>query len=562
MKSFCLASVAIATLVAAHPAMAADIEAQSRVAAVVVYPDGAIVTRDVAVDLPAGANTLVFRKLPLAIDPASIRIEGQATGALTLGAVEARLRPVDPNRPASEGEVQIRNLREELGKIDARLAAHEGRRTMIQRFAESGPERGEKAGGLEVEKWLAAWEAVGSALARVNEEIRSATLERQAVAEKIKALELAETARSSRVAPEREFTVALDAGQPVKGTLTLSYRVRGASWRPAYDARLMTAEGGKAGNFSLVRRALVTQMTGEDWNDVDVSLSTVRAARGTAAPEVDPLRLSFFEPAPPQPYVRGRAAGNLAAPMAAAPMADTAQRQEAAPQEPKLQKVAAAEAALESNGFQASYRLPGKLSVPKDGSQKSFIIQSRDIQPELVVKAAPALDPTAYLEASFVNGEDAPLLAGEVTLIRDNAFVGRGRMAFTAPGDKVSLGFGADDRVKVSRVPVRRRETEPSLLGSTKTDIRDFKISVKNLHDFGVKTVILDQIPFSEASNLTVEPLNTNTPPTEKIVADKRGVISWTFDLKPKEEKDIRLGYRIRYPSDREIVLEAAPNPK
>jgi uncharacterized protein (TIGR02231 family) len=561
MKSLCLAGVAISAVLAAVPALAADIEAKSRIGAVTVYPDGAIVTRAVEVDLPQGSNTLVFRNLPLTVDPASIRVEGQATGALTLGAVESRLRAVDPNRPAGEGEVQLKVLREELGKVEARIAAHEGRRTMVQRFAESGPERGEKAGGLEVEKWLAAWDAVGQALAKVNEDIRLASLERQAVAEKIKALELAETQRRSRVLPEREFTVALEAGQAVKGSLTLSYRVTGASWRPAYDARLATAEGGKAGSFALVRRALVSQRTGEDWSDVEVSLSTVRAARGTAAPEVDPLRAAFFEPAPPIAY-RGKVVGAPPAPMAAAPMADNMARTADAAEVKLPQKVAAAEAALDSNGFQASYKLPGRLSVPTDGAQKSFIIQSRDIQPELVIKTAPALDPTAYLEASFINTEEAPLLAGEVTLIRDNAFVGRGRMAFTAPGDKVSLGFGADDRVKVARVPLRRKETEPSLLGSTKSDIRDFKITVKNLHDFAVKTVIVDQIPFSEAANLTVEPLPTNTAPTEKVVADKRGVMSWTYDLKPREEKEVRIGYRIRYPSDREIVLEPAPNPK
>ena len=73
---------------------------------------------------------------------------------------------------------------------------------------------------------------------------------------------------------------------------------------------------------------------------------------------------------------------------------------------------------------------------------------------------------------------------------------------------------------------------------------------------------IIDQLPFSEAANLTVEPLSTNTPPTEKIVQDKRGVMAWTYDLKAKEEKDIRLGYRMRWPSDREIVFERTPNPK
>lgn len=557
IRGMLLAGVAIGAM--AGPALAADIEAVSRIDGVVVYPDGAIVTRSVEIDLPQGNNMLVFRGVPLSVDPASLRLEGKATGALSLGAVESRLRPVDPAKAVSETEAQLRPLREERDRLIATIDAHDGRKAMIQRFAQSGPERGEKAGGLDVAQWSGAWEAVGVALAKVNEDLRVARERQRDLETRIKAIELSETARRSKVAPEREFVVALDAAQAVKGQLTLSYRVAGASWQPAYDARLTTGEGGKAGGLTLARRALVSQRTGEDWSGVDVTLSTVRAAQGTAAPEVQPQRVSFFEV--PVVMSAPRPAAMAADKMMRAQVAESSAKAEAPAAAPQV-RLAATEATLESGGFQASYRIPGKLTVPSDGSQKSFLIQSREIQPELVVRSAPALDPTAYLEAAFVNSEEAPLLAGTVNLMRDGAYIGRGRIAFTAPGDKVSLGFGADDRVKVSRVPLRRRETEPGILGSTKSDTREFKITVRNLHDFAIKTVIVDQIPFSEAANLVVEPLATNTPATDKTVQDKRGVMGWSYDLKPKEDREIRLGYRMRWPSDRELIMEPAPNPR
>jgi len=559
-----MAGVAAAALTAGA-AQAGEMLAASRIDAVTVFPDGAIVTRLVEVDLPQGATTLVFKGLPLALDPASLRVEGKATGALTLGAVEARLVPVDPAKISSETEAELKTLREESDRLSALIDAQEGRKAMIQRFAQSGPDRGDKVQALDVAQWGTAWEAVGAALAKVNTELLASRTALRTTDARIKAIEASIQARRPRGAPERDFTVALEAGQALKGQLTLVYRVAGANWRPVYDARLTTAEGGKAGGLTLTRRAIVIQRTGEDWGDVDLTLSTVRAARGTAAPEVDPQRVAFFEPPLPMPMAAGAPGG--ARRKAAAPMEDAARGGMAetamAPAAPMpLQRAEAKEASLESNGFQASYRIPGRLSVPRDGSEKSFSIQSREIQPELLIKAAPALDPTAYLEAAFVNAEEAPLLAGQVSLIRDGAFVGRGALAFTAPGDRVTLGFGADERVKVVRVPVRRKETEPYLLGNTKSDTREFKITVKNLHDFAVKTQIIDQIPFSEAANLTVEPLAGTTPPTEKTVQDKRGVMGWTYELKPREEREIKLGYRMRWPSDREIVFDRAPNPR
>jgi hypothetical protein len=46
-----------------------------------------------------------------------------------------------------------------------------------------------------------------------------------------------------------------------------------------------------------------------------------------------------------------------------------------------------------------------------------------------------------------------------------------------------------------------------------------------------------------------------NTSPTEKTVADQRGVSDWNFDLAPGQQKDIRFGWRLRWPADCEISM-------
>ena len=73
--------VALAVL-AAMPARAADLDTVSAVDAVTVYPDGAIVTRVIALDVPAGENSAVLKDFPLALDPSSLRVEGEAGAKL------------------------------------------------------------------------------------------------------------------------------------------------------------------------------------------------------------------------------------------------------------------------------------------------------------------------------------------------------------------------------------------------------------------------------------------------------------------------------------------------
>src|SRR5207244_5693120 len=88
------------------PAGAADLDVTSAVDAVTVYPDGASVTRVIALDLPSGDSTLVAKDFPLTLDPTSLRVEGEAGAKLTIGAIDTR--PPRPVPPANLSEIDKR----------------------------------------------------------------------------------------------------------------------------------------------------------------------------------------------------------------------------------------------------------------------------------------------------------------------------------------------------------------------------------------------------------------------------------------------------------------------
>lgn len=301
-----------------------------------------------------------------------------------------------------------------------------------------------------------------------------------------------------------------------------------------------------------MRRASITQRTGEPWTDVTLFVSTVRVAQGAAAPELVTSRV-LLRP-PPQEYARrDRSAPASGAPQPAPPpvMAD-AQPKDA--DKPVTEVAREQQAQIQGSAFQASFGVPGRVSIPEDGAAKTFRISGATVAPQLLIKTVPVLNPTAYLQASFTNEEEAPLLPGPVNIHRDGTFVGQSALGLVAQGDKVELSFGADDMVKVTRVPVARRQAEPGFLGSSRTDTAEFKTVVKNLHDFAIKITVVDRIPVSEVNTITVELLDTTTKPTEPTVDDKRGVMSWTYDYAAGEQKEIRLGYRVKWPSDREVM--------
>ncbi len=541
------AAVLACALALVPPALAADIAASSRVESVTVYPDGASVTRLTSVDLPAGASTVVLKGLPAAIDPASIRVAGEGSSAFAIGSVETRSVPGDP-RPVMDAalEEKLKALREKRDITAARLEAGERRRAMVRRYAEASPEKlGPDAKPLDVAQWAGAWDAVGEALVKVNEELRVLAAELRTLDEEIAALERARPQPQKPGAPAFEAAIAVETSAALKATLTVTYRVSGAHWRPLYDARLDTGGPDKKASLELVRRAEIVQRTGEPWADVTLTVSTVRLAKGAGAPDLPPAWVAFREP------VRRRDVTPSDAPRSApAPAPTTAEERRAVPPQPAVEQ----QARLDAGPFQAAFTIPGRVTIPADGSPKAFRISGKTVTPELSLKTVPVLDPTAWLEAAFVNEEDAPLLPGHVAIHRDGVFVGRGQLALVPPGDKVTLAFGSDDRVKVARAPVNFRDEEPGFLGSSRTSLREFRTTVKNLHSFPVKITVIDRIPVSNDAAITVETLTQTTAPTEKIVEEKRGVMSWTWEYKPGEQKEIRLAYRLKWPADRDIV--------
>ncbi len=543
------------TMLVPFAANAETIEATSTVSRVTVYTDGATIARTLSVSLPAGTNTLVLRSLPAGLDTNSIRVTGTGNAALGIASVDTKPSPGDA-RPVVDAtlEKKLEALRADRDSVAGAIDAAEGQKASITRFGQASPERlGTEGKPLEIERWTDAWRAVGRGLADINESLRALRDKSKALSDDIAALERARPQTPRPGAPKRDVFIALDSAAAAKADLTVTYQVPGAGWTPTYDARLVTT--GDRPKLDLVRRASVQQRSGEDWSGVTLALSTLRMRRGTAAPDLSTETLVLIDPFAEMERSASRVAPARA--RSAAESADLARPASPAPMvaagmaEPKL-AAAPILASVDAGAYEATFTVPGTVDVPQDGTVKSFVLASRAIEPALGARTTPVLDPTAYLEAVFVNDDTVPLLPGDVTLGRDDTFVGRGRVALVPPGEKVRLGFGADDRIKVLRVPVTRKESDP-VMGSMRGETQDFRTIVKNGHTFAMRITLVDRLPVSASQQIAFTPLSTNTPPTEKIVDDKPGVSGWTYDYKPGEQREMRLGWQARWPVDREL---------
>ena len=542
-------SLVLAGALVVGPLHAADLDTASQVDAVTVYPDGASVTRVITLDLPAGDNTLIAKDFPMGLDPSSLRVEGDAGAKLTIGAIDARPPHLVPPVNLPDIDKRIEALRDQREDLQGIISSAEARRKFSEHFAEAAPVGiGEKGEARPVSEWRAAFSAVADEVATADSAIRDATRKQRDIDRELARLE---ADRGAKPPSHLEVRIELASAAATKATLRVTYAVRNARWMPIYDARLDTGTKDRKPAIELVRRAEITQSTGEDWSNVALAVSTVRVARGGNAPELNSLLVQYPQPPRPLPSasIRSREA------VAPAPQADMVQQFRFNGGSTFGEQ----EATAEIGAFQASFKIPGRVSVSANEGAKSLRIATATITPDLAVRAVPVLDPTAFLEASFVQADDAPLLPGQVSIYRDGIFVGRSRMVTAAKDETVRLGFGADDKVKIERTVVKRNEGSAGLIVTTsKTDERAFKTTVRNGHDFPIKVAIQDQLPVSENDDIVVEMLPSSTPATTTNLRDRRGVLEWAFEAKPGEIKDINFAWRMRWPKDKGVVMVPA----
>ena len=130
-------------------------------------------------------------------------------------------------------------------------------------------------------------------------------------------------------------------------------------------------------------------------------------------------------------------------------------------------------------------------------------------------------------------------------------------MALAQKDEMVKLGFGADEQVKVERTVSRKNEGSTGIITTSKTDEREFKITVRNGHGSPIGVTIEEQLPVSENADIQVEMLPSSTQPTQRDVRDQRGVLAWTMDLAADETRDVKFGWRVRWPSDKAVVYSS-----
>jgi hypothetical protein len=294
-------------------AIAADApQTKGRVEAVTVYRGQAMVMRGVEVPAAAGSGLveLVVTELPGTIEPASLFAEG-INGA-KVQSVRYRARPVvaDVNENVRALDAQIAETQGKLA-VNARQAAliEEQKKYVesLQGFVAPTAATEFKSGVLNAKTVQEISTFIMGERAKFAERELALTSEKKALEQQL-AFAHAErqkvTAGSSRTLHEAVITLNKEGGG---GRVNLYYIVNNATWSPSYVARRdsRTQQAGDK-TVQLEYFADITQLSGEDWSDASLTLSTATPSLSSEGPKLLPMTLTLANPAADAEVARTR----------------------------------------------------------------------------------------------------------------------------------------------------------------------------------------------------------------------------------------------------------------
>ena len=558
MKKFLFSFVLLTFALTTAPAPAGEVMTDSKIAEVVVYPDAAMVTRAAKVKLEPGAHTVVMSNLVTEVDQNSLRVSAAGTAQMKLFGAQVKHRNVEEVPAAKEAELRkgIQALEDRARTLNDRKAdLHEARKFLGSVAGFSGVQvpkeiQTKMPAVKDLDEMLKFVDAKLKENATANQELDIALRDITVKAETLRkelALIAGHVKKSVTV-----IEIDLEVIRAGTATVEASYMVGGAGWSPVYDAR---AELEKA-RVELISYGVVRQSTGEEWADVEMTLSTARPSIGGRMPRVEPWIIRQVIPHAYDRKERAKKAEVMMMPQSQAMAKDDAYggAPAGAPAAPPPKPAEVSYSTSEESGVAVVYRLPRKVTVKPDGADHKVPVAAQELAAKFEYNAWPRASSHAYLGSRVKNRDDLQLMAGPMNVFYEGGFVGASSLDAIGPGEEFEVYLGVDDNVKVKRELVEKKlEDNDGIFSSSKKSIYKYRITVENYKTKKIVVNLFESIPVAEHEKIDVTVSKVSLEPKAKDWDKRKGVWKWEIDLKPKEKKEITYQFTVEHPRDMQV---------
>lgn len=516
-------------------------EIKAEIKHVTVYPDRAQVDHETSVSIAPGKSVLKLSGLSPYIDVQSIQVKGY--GEFTVLSVNQRnnyLQNLEDSQEVKSIRSQIEALQLKIEDENTAISGLKEKenflianRTILIKETTITPEQLKNVMDLYTNNMN---EAMVSTLKKerlIKDYNKQISALQQQVSSKINKQQL----------PSGEILVTVTSEKQVSGKLNFSYVVTNAGWYPSYDIRVDDIKN----PVLIFFKANVFQNSGVDWKDVKLSFSNATPWVSGDIPVLNPWFVDFYYPV--TRALQGKAAGVSISRSEAPAMMERANADKL--MEEKAMESAPVAVQKQEGETTITFDISIPYSIASDGKVQTVEIQRTAAPADYKYVTTPKLSALAYLTANITDWAKLSLQTGEATLYFENSFVGKSTLNVKQLKDTLILSLGTDNSILVKREK-RKDFTSRKVIGSNRTDIYSYLITIRNNKSNPVKITLNDQIPVSSNSSIKVDAIEISGGKLD----EQTGELKWDLDIKPQETKQIILTYSVKYPKDQTVILE------
>jgi uncharacterized protein (TIGR02231 family) len=537
---------------------------KSTLHSVTVYTQGAQLQHKANYTIKAGLSEVIVEGISPQIAAGTIQVK--ATGAVVILDSKYEYYYPQPNVQlnATEIPIKIRNaikaiedsiklvnfeLRDINDEIEVLVAA---RKIIISNGAVKG--QGKVNDSIQLLK--ATVDYYTTKVSELNKKISS--LDRQKVKKtdllselNTRLEDLQNYAEQNNQTPEKKgvprIIITFMAKDAASGRIDLSYLASNAGWTPLYDIRSEAATG----KISLTYKAQVRQLTGLDWDDIKLSISTNNPYANKTKPELNPWYIDYQE-FRKQLDEKGKL------------------RSDAFDDAPAVNSTAlnmgfmySTNAAVEINALgaeqfttivqqliSAEFKIDLNYSIASDNQVRMVLVKQSELNTSFRYYAVPKLDPGVYLVAQMTKLDELQLVPAKANIFFDGTYIGETYLDPTTMDDTLNLSLGKDPNIVVKRTLLKNQSKE-RIIQDKKERSFAYNIEVRNLKSSEIELFIQDQIPLTTNPDITIEKSNLG----KGKIDEKTGLIEWQLKLKAKESQSFDYDFKVRHAKDKTVQI-------
>lgn len=280
--------VAAILLASLHAPLLAQTEknVESAIKDVTLYQQGVLVSRTARSIIPKGKSTLIFSGLSSKIDTKSIQAKISNGGIIV--SVTHNIDYLNKNKVSKEVSVLEQNrkrIEDSLKILKSFKTVYYNEREMILSNKSIGGKNGVNVTDLQT--------AATFFRNRLSEiETKLNLIDRRTYQLRLNMMDIAKQLAELNAQldmPSSVVKVVVSSEKQMEGNVKLEYIIDEAGWTPNYDVRIKDVDS----PLSLTYKAKVFQNTGEEWKDVNMTLSTGNPSISNYKPVLNTYYLTF-----------------------------------------------------------------------------------------------------------------------------------------------------------------------------------------------------------------------------------------------------------------------------